>query len=80
MEQLVIGNVYLIYYLLIFSCGLKLSTATAISAAVATAAKQGILIKGGNYIEALADIDTVVMDKTGTITVGEPKIVETHTG
>ena len=62
-----------------FSCGLKLSTATAISAAVATAAKQGILIKGGNYIEALADIDTVVMDKTGTITVGEPKIVETHT-
>lgn len=62
-----------------FSCGLKLSTATAISAAVATAAKQGVLIKGGNYIEALADIDTVVMDKTGTITVGEPKIVETHT-
>lgn len=62
-----------------FSCGLKLSTATAISAAVATAAKQGILIKGGNYIEALADIDTAVMDKTGTITVGEPKIVETHT-
>ena len=34
-----------------FSCGLKLSTATAISAAVAMAAKQGILIKGGNYIE-----------------------------
>lgn len=62
-----------------FSCGLKLSTATAISAAVAMAAKQGILIKGGNYIEALADIDTVVMDKTGTITVGEPKIIETHT-
>ena len=56
-----------------FSCGLKLSTATAISAAVATAAKQGILIKGGNYIEALADIDTVVMDKTGTITIGVPK-------
>lgn len=62
-----------------FSCGLKLSTATAISAAVATAAKQGILIKGGNYIEALADIDTVVMDKTGTITVGVPKISAVYT-
>lgn len=62
-----------------FSCGLKLSTATAISAAVATAAKQGILIKGGNYIEALADIDTVVMDKTGTITIGVPKISAVHT-
>lgn len=62
-----------------FSCGLKLSTATAISAAVATAAKQGILIKGGNYIEALADTDTVVMDKTGTITIGVPKISAVHT-
>lgn len=62
-----------------FSCGLKLSTATAISAAVATAAKQGILIKGGNYIEALADIDTVVMDKTGTITIGEPKVSDIYT-
>lgn len=62
-----------------FSCGLKLSTATAISAAVATAAKQGILIKGGNYIEALADIDTVVIDKTGTITIGMPKISAVYT-
>lgn len=59
-----------------FSCGLKLSTATAISAAVGMAAKQGILVKGGNYIEALADIDTVVLDKTGTITIGTPKITE----
>lgn len=62
-----------------FSCGLKLSTAAAISAAVATAAKQGILIKGGNYIESLAGIDTVVMDKTGTITIGVPKISDIHT-
>ena len=62
-----------------FSCGLKLSTAAAISAAVAKAAKQGILIKGGNYIESLAGIDTVVMDKTGTITIGVPKISKIHT-
>lgn len=48
-----------------FSCGLKLSTATAISAAIGVAARKGILIKGGNYIENLADIDTVVLDKPG---------------
>lgn len=57
-----------------FSCGLKLSTATAISAAIAMGAKKGVLIKGGNYIEALADIDTIVLDKTGTITAGTPQI------
>ena len=57
-----------------FSCGLKLSTATAISAAIASAAKKGILVKGGNYIEALAEADTVVLDKTGTLTIGVPQI------
>ncbi|WP_315004720.1 HAD-IC family P-type ATPase, partial [uncultured Selenomonas sp.] len=57
-----------------FSCGLKLSTATAMSAAIAAAAKRGILVKGGNYIEALARTDTVVLDKTGTLKVGIPEI------
>ena len=57
-----------------FSCGLKLSTATAISAAIGAAAKRGILVKGGNYIEALAETDTVVLDKTGTLTMGIPQI------
>lgn len=57
-----------------FSCGLKLSTATAISAAIGAAAKRGILVKGGNYIESLAETDTVVLDKTGTLTVGIPQI------
>ncbi len=62
-----------------FSCGLKLSTATAISAAIGRAASRGVLVKGGNYVEALAGIDTVVMDKTGTITVGKPQIVAVKT-
>ena len=57
-----------------FSCGLKLSTATAMSAAIGAAAKRGILVKGGNYIEALANTDTVVLDKTGTLTMGVPQI------
>ena len=62
-----------------FSCGLKLSTATAISAAISAAAKRGIIVKGGNYIEALAETDTVVLDKTGTLTVGIPQIAFTRT-
>ena len=62
-----------------FSCGLKLSTATAMSASIAAAAKRGILVKGGNYIEALARTDTVVLDKTGTLTVGVPEITFIHT-
>ena len=62
-----------------FSCGLKLSTATAMSASIAAAAKRGILVKGGNYVEALARTDTVVLDKTGTLTVGVPEITSIHT-
>lgn len=59
-----------------FSCGLKLSTATAISACIGKAAKHGILIKGGQYIERMAQVDTVVLDKTGTVTEGRPTIKE----
>ncbi len=62
-----------------FSCGLKLSTATAISAAVSRAAKSGILVKGGSFIEAASNIDTVILDKTGTITRGKPAIVNITT-
>ncbi|MCR4554079.1 MAG: heavy metal translocating P-type ATPase [Succinivibrionaceae bacterium] len=59
-----------------FSCGLKLSTATAFSAAISRAAQIGILVKGGNFIESLSDIDTVVLDKTGTITGGHPEVTD----
>ncbi len=57
-----------------YSCGLRLSTATAISAAISRAAQMGVLVKGGNYIENLSDVDTVVFDKTGTITDGHPEV------
>ncbi len=60
-----------------FSCGLKLSTSTAISASISKAAQMGVLVKGGNFIETLADIDTVILDKTGTITDGHPVLVDT---
>jgi cation-transporting P-type ATPase C len=59
-----------------FSCGLKLSTATAISASIGKAAKHGILIKGGQYIERLAQVDTIVLDKTGTVTEGRPTVTK----
>jgi cation-transporting P-type ATPase C len=58
-----------------YSCGIKLSTATAFSAAINSAVKQGILIKGGAYIEQMSEANTVLLDKTGTITEGRPKVV-----
>lgn len=58
-----------------FSCGLKLSTATAMSAAISRLAQDGVLVKGGSFIEQAASVDTVVLDKTGTITRGRPEIV-----
>ncbi len=60
-----------------YSCGIKLSTATAFSAAINTAVKNGVLIKGGNYIEALSSADTIIFDKTGTLTEGKPEVVDT---
>ena len=58
-----------------YSCGIKLSTATAFSAAINTAVKQGVLIKGGAYIEQMSGANTVLLDKTGTVTEGKPKVV-----
>ena len=58
-----------------YSCGIKLSTATAFSAAINTAVKQGVLIKGGAYIEQMSSANTVLLDKTGTVTEGKPKVV-----
>ena len=58
-----------------YSCGIKLSTATAFSAAINTAVKQGVLIKGGTFIEQMSSANTVLLDKTGTITEGRPRIV-----
>jgi len=59
-----------------YSCGVRLSTATALAAAITTAARQGVLIKGGQFIELLSSADTLVLDKTGTLTTGRPVVVE----
>ncbi len=55
-----------------YSCGVRLSTATALSASICTAAQSGVLVKGGNYLEQIDNADTLIFDKTGTLTEGTP--------
>ncbi len=57
-------------------CAIALATPLAVVASVGRAARQGILIKGGLYLESLAKVDTLVMDKTGTLTFGKPKVTD----
>jgi cation transport ATPase len=55
-------------------CAAGLATPTAVSAAIARAARRGILIKGGLFLERTGDLDAVVFDKTGTLTAGAPRV------
>jgi heavy metal translocating P-type ATPase len=66
--------------LLIFTSPAELGLATPLVmiAAVARAAQNGILVKGGIYLELLAKAKVMVFDKTGTLTVGRPEVVGTH--
>ncbi len=58
-------------------CALVISIPLTFFAALGGAGKSGILIKGSNYLEILSKTDTVVFDKTGTVTLGEFKVTET---
>jgi len=60
-------------------CALVVSVPLGIFAGLGGASKKGVLIKGGNYLEALKDVETVVFDKTGTLTKGVFKVTEIHT-
>ncbi|WP_051254616.1 heavy metal translocating P-type ATPase [Halobacillus kuroshimensis] len=59
-----------------YVCGIKLATATAVSASIGRAASQGAIMKGGQHLQSLASVDTAILDKTGTITEGRPEIVQ----
>ena len=75
---LVTRDVRMVVTLLIFTSPAELGLATPLVmiAAIARAARSGILIKGGVYLETLAKVDVVVFDKTGTLTANRPEVVE----
>jgi Cu+-exporting ATPase len=58
------------------SCSFALATPIAMLASIGAAARRGLLIKGGKYLELLARTDIVFIDKTGTLTLGRPRISE----
>ncbi len=57
-------------------CALVLGTPTAVVAGLGRAARDGILIKGGAFLETAGRVDAVLLDKTGTVTEGAPKVVD----
>jgi P-type Cu+ transporter len=58
------------------SCSFALATPIAMLASIGAGAKRGLLIKGGKYLELLAKADVLLLDKTGTLTLGKPQITD----
>jgi Cu+-exporting ATPase len=56
------------------SCSFALATPMAMIASIGAGARRGLLIKGGKYIESLSRVDVLLIDKTGTLTLGRPQI------
>lgn len=60
------------------ACGIAAGTPLAILGAIGRAAQKGLIIKGGRYLEGLSNVNIVVLDKTGTVTLGTPEVKEVH--
>ncbi|MFH1999838.1 MAG: cation-translocating P-type ATPase [Planctomycetota bacterium] len=78
---LVTGDIHRAVTLLIVGCpcAFVLATPTAVVAALGRAARQGVLLKGGKYLEAAREVDILAFDKTGTLTEGRPIVVSIWT-
>lgn len=59
-----------------YSCAIKLSTPLSIISAIKQASDNNILVKGGRFLEEIAEADTFVFDKTGTLTISNPEVEE----
>ena len=58
------------------ACGIAAGTPLAILGSIGRAAREGAIIKGGLYLEKLAEVDTILLDKTGTLTYGTPELLD----
>ena len=58
------------------ACGVAAGTPLAMIATIGNASKRGLIVKGGTYVEELSRVDTVVIDKTGTLTFGVPVVTD----
>lgn len=72
-------NMSLVLSLLLVTCADDIAVAIPLAfwAAIATGAKYGVIVKGGNYLEALAHCKMLIVDKTGTLTKGKIKVIKT---
>ena len=57
-------------------CAFAIATPTAVTAGISNMARRGILIKGGSFLELTGKLDTLLVDKTGTFTLGKPKVID----
>jgi Cu2+-exporting ATPase len=62
-----------------YGTGIRIAAPTTVLASMTKAVRHGILIKGGRYMEQLAQVDAIVFDKTGTLTVGSPQVMDIFT-
>jgi Cd2+/Zn2+-exporting ATPase len=66
----------LVVFVVSCSCGLALSVPVAVVAAMANAARSGVVFKGGTYFEAAHHVKAIAFDKTGTLTIGRPEVTD----